>query len=816
MHGLHPRRRQQRLFTGALFPETLNDQLAAFARRHKLQSEVWVPRRAFDLALKPYGVYILPNATLCDATLTPGDGIGWVTASIGVDRCLVNAAQTSNQYLLEGFADFLVWCPPPLQQVSAPTQAPSFAASSIAGAQAACDASVALPSSPCRAKKMNTDEFLVAAVDGDAEHTSMRAATAGSRTASILSPDPAWDNIAPFQHPLAINGSLLHATSVTDLARMQQKGQRWPTYWRCVNAAGPGRQRFFSMGDSECPGRYNPHFCVQYTPHTYTNLSFPSPIAVLMRHRAVEHKYVSRLWVTLKQAEELFGTRLLPERANDAPVVYCNYFTAGWEATAFYCADQFAGASVVFPNPLQLDMAVKGVRLPSMQLRAYPLLARLTTQFTKEEASDGGIEDRIGSDQAMSDAGRHTEFVEHRKRCAAIELHGFRTSKAAQLYLKSSKIAGTLTRQCLLCDYPRPLFFSHRALASFDLALREGEQGVVQTRLPVRLNNGMAWCSGECWFNVSQLREPAVGQELMDNPPRHFLTRQLLHGVVAVNCCRAQLARRGGTGATTASSTPTVPARCDFSAEWVPAYVLEKTGWRLRKGAQGVVFVPLPAATTLKRLPVGPGIFFSIEDVDLGDAVKDWLRRYTPISETGAPFLRGLRQAMTLHAFERGYRAHRWLLYRTRHSGPFSEPLQSLLPSCKPAHQLHSQALPGAPLSAYGRIVKMGSFEFVSQEEVASVREARVFNGSAVSEGGDVEPDAPLFQMSMAERSRVELGIGLSAESLLLGREGEMDDPATGDDTATSRSFDAAELAKCGGAAHVFDNDDVALHMGED
>ncbi|CAJ1028601.1 hypothetical protein IOCL2690_000544700 [Leishmania lindenbergi] len=83
MHGLHRHCRQQRLFTSALSPEILNHQLAALARRHKLQSDVWVPRNAFDTALKPYNVYILPNATLCDVTLTSGGGMGDATASIG-------------------------------------------------------------------------------------------------------------------------------------------------------------------------------------------------------------------------------------------------------------------------------------------------------------------------------------------------------------------------------------------------------------------------------------------------------------------------------------------------------------------------------------------------------------------------------------------------------------------------------------------------------------------------------------------------------------------------------------------------------------
>ncbi|KAG5474991.1 hypothetical protein CUR178_04441 [Leishmania enriettii] len=813
MRGLHPGCRQQRLFTGALFPETLNDQLAAFARRHKLRSEVWVPHKAFDKALKPYSVYILPNATLCDIALNPGGNVEDVMASIGSDRRLVNAQQTSNQHLLERFRDFMLSCFTPLQQIPTPIPAQSFTPSAATGAQVACGTGAVLRSSPHNTRTRSPSECLIAALDSGAEPASMGATVANCKLAPILPADPCWDTLAPFRYPLALNGSLLDITHAAKLLEKQPARGKQSHYWRYRRDGNARQQRFYFVGDTECPGRYNPYFCVQYTPHTYTNLRFPLDTSMLMRHRAVEYKYVSRMWVTLKQAEELFGTHLLPERANDVPVIYCNHFTAGLEATAFYCADQFASGDILFPNRCQLDIAVKGVRLPSTQLLAYPLLARLVAQCEKGETADGEGDDRPGSDQAMTDAERHLEMVEHRQRCEAVKLHGFWSAEAEIEYLKISKIAGILTRQCLLCHYPRPLFFSNRTLVAFDLALREGEQGVVQLRLPVRLNKRLAWCNGECWFNVSQLREPAVAQELMDNPPRHFMTRQCLHGVIAVSCCRAQLARRGDTVAEAVSSASCVSARCNSSAEWVPAYVLKTMGWRLREGARGVAYTPLPTGATFKRFPVGDSVLFSVEDVNLSDASKDWLRRYTPVSEMGLPFLRGLRQAMTLRAFERGYQSHCWLLYRTRQNSEFSTPQLMLRQSCKSVRRIAFQR-PGEPHAlSDAQLLRAGRFEFVNAEEVAPQSLTRACKGSATREGGVEHPDAPLSQMDEGARFKVKSGIGLSAEHLLLHPVAAAGDAATLGDTETSGRVDVIEFDDCGDVNDVWESDDLSSYL---
>lgn len=85
---------QQRLFTGALVSEEVNDQLVVFARRHMLSSCVWVPLRCFDSILKVYRVTVLPAASLIAVPLE-----GELTSG----NVLVNAEQTSNAQFLETF-----------------------------------------------------------------------------------------------------------------------------------------------------------------------------------------------------------------------------------------------------------------------------------------------------------------------------------------------------------------------------------------------------------------------------------------------------------------------------------------------------------------------------------------------------------------------------------------------------------------------------------------------------------------------------------------------------------------------------------------
>lgn len=754
----HSRSPQQRLFTGALFTETLNGQLHAFARRHQLRSDVWVPLKAIDTALKPYGVFVLPRAALCDIALASGGGIGDVTASIGTDRVFVNAEQTSRQQLLEHFREFMM----------ANLLPPAAPGTRI-------DPHVLLRRPPAAGTVPQPASHPLGEYFSAADE-----AYAPTPTLPILLPDPCWDGLPPFQHPLALNGSpLLGSETARRVAKSQTTSRSWSVYWRRSRAANDVLPRFQHLDGVEAPGRYNPYFCVRYVPHTYTNFSFPSLTAQRMRHRAVAHRYVSRLWLTLRQAEELFGAHLLPERAQDGPAVFCRHFSAGAEATAYYCADQFDDAAGAFPCASEIGLATRGVRVESKKLRAYPLLTRLQQRFGAGESATGGrggggsgdrdAGDRAGTDLAMADARRHSELCAHRERLSAIELHGFWSQDAHQAYLSCTLIGKALTRQCLLCDYPRPLFFSHRALLTYGLALRDGEQGVVQTRAPVRLSDKRSWTKGECWFNVAQLEESAAAAELHDNAPVHFLTRHALHGQAAVRCCRAQLARRrrlSDPGAAVVQQ----PGGADN--EWVPAYVLELTGWRLREGARGIPYQPLASGTSFKRFPVGNNFLFQVDDVELSDAARSWLRRYTPVDANDRAFLRGARQLMTLRAFERGYQSTRWLVHPRGTADNSSDPRWRLRPQCAPVSDRIPRPLPVRNAFKDPPSVWFAGIEFVNDEELANAhgsrgRLSRTTKKEAVKnvEDDDRAPDAPLQRMTSWERAMTARGLGMSAEA---------------------------------------------------
>lgn len=96
---------QQRLFTGALFNEEINDALYGFAHRHSLKSNVWVPTRWFEASESNPYVYILPDANLCDLSfLVTSTRVTGFELENGCGRIVVNASQTSNPALFTNFA----------------------------------------------------------------------------------------------------------------------------------------------------------------------------------------------------------------------------------------------------------------------------------------------------------------------------------------------------------------------------------------------------------------------------------------------------------------------------------------------------------------------------------------------------------------------------------------------------------------------------------------------------------------------------------------------------------------------------------------
>jgi hypothetical protein len=775
------RNRQQRLFTGALFPEELNAQLFRFAERHKLQSNVWVPRRAFEMALRPYNIFMLPSAAFCDVSLAPGGGLSDVVVAIGVDRVLVNAQHTSDQKFMEEFRVFLT------SRLTTPARLPTWADTPIfstatelstagqADAIQPCDKDAAALLTRNGPNETAGDRELFSAADKQvaAEAQSRKGLLRLQQPTLICQPDPLWDRLPPFQHPLALNGSLLLGTEVsTRLLDWQRRQHSFSNYWRCLRSVSTQLQVFSNASATEYPGRYNPFFCVRYVPHNYTGRSFPMDISRLMRHRAVEYGYVSRLWLTERQGEELFGTTLHPERAHHFPTVFTSYHTGGLECLAYYCADQFVNGEELFPTEREILLAAKGVLISPTKVAAFPLLLHLQKKYATEPSSCDSC-NRSGVDVSRQDSSRHAEFCQLTEAFSTIRLVGFSEKKTAS-YMSESHIGSSLRRQCILCGYPTATFISHRTLVQLCLPLRDGEEGVVQTRHPVQLPFSNAFASGECWFNVAQLREPAVGVELKERWPRHFLTRRHFHSHVAVQCCRVQIAERARAmcpvaGAVSSTTAPPLNSADTSSSEWVPLFVLQLMGWRLREGAAGVRYRPRGANENLSWFGKGASILFRIEDVCIDAQTVEWLRRYTPVNSEGYPYLRGLRQLMVLRAYERAYESHVWFAFSESDAASLPRKLRAKpRPVCPGVTPLNPSvwAFSNPPFVRFRRLM------FANQDELESGTfgaehgggesddsEAR---GRARQEAGDSLP-----RMSDDLRRMVESGIGVSAEALV-------------------------------------------------
>ncbi|KPI89136.1 hypothetical protein ABL78_1780 [Leptomonas seymouri] len=777
------RSRQQRLFTGALFPEALNAQLFAFATRHRLNSNVWVPQRAFAAALKPYNIFIVPNAALCDVSFTPSCGAGDITAAIGTDHVLVNAQHTSNQKFMEEFRDFLVsrLTTPPLLSPAANTislyEAPSPATAELQRADPQGPSNAALHPIASRVHDLRRDgEFFSAADQLRAKAESVSAGTCSEvmqqrQSFPILQPDPLWDRLSPFQHPLALNGSLLLGTDISKQLLQWQKRQRcYSNYWRRLCSPAAKLQRFFYTGNAEYPGRYNPFFCVRYLPHNYTGRSFPMDIARLMRHRAVEYGYVSRLWLTERQGRELFGTTVRPERAHDFPTVYCSYHSAGLEAIAYYCADQFANSENLFPTRREIELASKGVWTPTMKVSAFPLLRQLQEKHRAETMPVSS--DRSGMDLTMQDVNRHAEFCQLADAYKTIRLVGYDNTDKENYYLRASCLGKALQRQCILCGYPTPVFISHRTLIKFGLALKDGEEGVTQLQYPVRLPYENALTTGECWFNVAQMLEPAIGAELLERRPRHFLTRRPLNGHLAVQCCRIQIAERSRMANTTSAEISVKdPAAAAAATEWLPLSIVRISRWKLRPGAPGAQYIPCSVGSAFKFFPAGDNVMFRVEDLCLDAQIKACLRRYTPVNAGGYPYLRGLRQLLTLRAYERAYQSTVWVAFPERDVATHPQLCRRTpRPVRTGIAPLDTQRMPFAqpPYVRFRGALFVNSEELLPHDSSAE-RKCEDVDGEATDAAGasSCEPDAPLQCMDARTRAMVENGVGISAEMFL-------------------------------------------------
>ncbi|CAD2218978.1 hypothetical protein ADEAN_000647100 [Angomonas deanei] len=560
----------QRLFTGALFPEHINKALHQFSVRHNLKSSVWVPKVAFDYALKDYGVYILPSASLCNILMINDNDMQKGEMFLeNKDHILVNAYQTSNCTFFENFTKYLVH-------------------------QAAPDLH----------KNSGRKELFMFPVDAETG-------------VSITSP-----------------------TVINRLKEIQRRNNLKSNYW--IKYKGPDkRETYYNAQLTQYPGRFNPVWSSNYIPRTYTGQRFPESTRRLMQDRAAHYGYVSRVWITLHEAYNIFQTKFRPEMANEGPVITTNYFTGGLDATSYYCTDQFEESELIFPTSQEISFAVSGVYVPSDKMRGFPVLYAISLGVEKAknslEVSPGPS--RLGADTSMAEAQRHREFKEYTATYDHLSLFGVPTS--LQEPILRANLGVTLRRECILRGFSTRHFISTRKIIECGFRVKSGEQGIVGKGHPSHLW-GQAWLESDVWFNFSQLEEPIVALQLLHRPPTHLFTSQPLHGSHALNCCRLQILR-------------------DFpTSYWVPEWIIILSRWRLNPGATGVSY---------NAQPQGGASFFSFGTVlynvaeiqNVSESDIRFVLNYRPADEQGRPYLRGARALMCIRALERQYTSPLWI-----------------------------------------------------------------------------------------------------------------------------------------------------------
>eukprot|EP00796_Vickermania_ingenoplastis_P008331 gene8333-5840_t len=326
---------QQRLFTGGLFQEEVNDQLVDFARRHFLTSAVWVPVRCFDTVLRNYGVSMRPSASLLAVAAEKGTLGGSV---------LVNAGQTSHCFFLENFHYYM-------------------------------------------APETNTRV-----------HPHTHGGTAGSLYSAVPSSamqrcsHPLTPHGEPLVHPATVE--LLTRLQQSKGYRSNYWTRAVPA---SVPRYSPRRlQGWFNVEEHPRAGRYNPLWCVHYEPHTLTNQPFPELLRRQMVERAVRYGYVSRLWLTCEEAARVFrGASLLPDCADHDPPIWCHQLSGGLQQHLYYCADQFTVSPSEVPRGQETNLAASGVDIGVAKLRAFPLLAAPPGQTADATEGSAARQERL-------------------------------------------------------------------------------------------------------------------------------------------------------------------------------------------------------------------------------------------------------------------------------------------------------------------------------------------------------------------------------------------------------------------------------------
>lgn len=418
---------QQRLFTGGIFSEEVNDQLMHFSRRHRLTSPVWVPVRCFDTLLKPFGVTLRPAAALLAVTsseeergLGSGDR-GFFLFGSKVDRGRINQRYIHGSSIAHEREHFT---PRKTSFLGFRSSSSSLQHNILANAEHTSHChfleqfqtyvfagSIGKKKRGAGGQSMPTQLLT-------RHHLGPHMGQVHPRTSSFLSApplphSPSFFQDVPFQvlqccdHPLTVEGEpLTHLPTIQLMKEWKQRFSYASPYWTKepplyqrdaqekgvnptaveeVNVSG-----WYPIEAHPLSGQWNPVWCLAYKPHTLTNQSFPFLIERLMRERAAKYGYVSRLWLTPEEAWRVFQVTLrsslhMRENMEDKqcqlpchdPPVWCSHFTGGLQQDVYYCADEYALSPGQIPRGRETNMAACGVDIGFTKLKPFPLLSSL-------------------------------------------------------------------------------------------------------------------------------------------------------------------------------------------------------------------------------------------------------------------------------------------------------------------------------------------------------------------------------------------------------------------------------------------------------
>lgn len=605
---------QQRLFTGGIFSEEINDQLVGFARSHGLTCPVWVPFQCFQGGLKHYGVTIRPAASML--------AVRTLSSRSPYHSCmLVNAEHTSHRVFLEDFFDRI-------------------------------------------RSSMSSENHLVCsplAIPSDIHASSIHA----SRNPPIGSPAGATDESKPqetysapavygSQYPLSVEGDVITNPHVLEaLCRSQVRHQRHCSYWTSTKAKGAcsvdgGGESWYHVEDHQQSGQFNPIWCMPYIPHTLVNHAFPYFIQRAMRERAWRYGYVSRLWLSEEEAWRCFGAELAADCSQHDPPIWCRQFSNGVQQEVYYCADQFNISPSKIPREKDVHLAASGVDVGREKLRPFPLIYSLYSGNSRGEPHTCRSA-HVTSSNPAADEGT----VEEEKSVPSSVVRQERFKQLQEAYTNvvvwDSKLRGlsVFSRHRLLRGWNSPYFIRMSSVLQLGLTLREdAQQGIVLDTIH-RLPSTFLSFQQECWVNASQLTEPAVVRELVVNPPTVAIWGSRLRGVIGLNCARLQVIHRYA------------------ESRWMAGQAVSLVShWKLRPGA---VAVPLlnnatasPATTPANAYPI---LYYNIQDI-MGITFRErqMLDDYIPfIPRSNLVVQKALKVFLTLRALQAGFQSPVWI-----------------------------------------------------------------------------------------------------------------------------------------------------------